>query len=134
MRLIDRINDFKYIKSYFVKCRKRQNSNLLHVDKHILDCFFLTLSNGHCGLLLQYHCHHKSTSLEWTLVISIEIWIFCPTHKLLEHWISNTWILRHNLTETFVDNLSLGLAKSLEKLPGVQVSNIFHTNVYTFCT
>ena len=37
---------------------------------------------------------------------------------------------RHNLTETFVDNLSLGLAKSLEKLPGVQVSNIYHTNVY----
>ena len=29
-----------------------------------------------------------------------------------------------------MDNLSLGLAKSLEKLPGVQVSNIYHTNVY----
>jgi len=34
---------------------------------------------------------------------------------------SNGKIHRHNLSETFVDNLSLGLAKSLEKLPGVQV-------------
>ena len=27
---------------------------------------------------------------------------------------------RHRLSETFVENLSLGLAASLEKLPGVQ--------------
>ena len=50
-------------------------------------------------------------------------------HILLKFWRSNVWIFRHNLTETFVDNLSLGLAKSLEKLPGVQVSNIYHINL-----
>ena len=35
--------------------------------------------------------------------------------------LKSNFLKRHNLTETFVDNLSLGLAKSLEKLPGVQV-------------